>query len=72
MAGLRGPDRRDCAKLYPVAAEPSCGRGAGDVKAATDGSNLLSAASDEGCPKDFSKGLGSREKWLVSFATEEK
>jgi len=67
MAGLSGPALSELPQLYPLADAPSPS-GAGDVRAATGGSNdLLPCASVEGLPNDCSNGLGSREKWLGGF-----
>ena len=47
--------------------------GAGEVRAATGGNNdceLLPGVSDDGTPKDFSKGLGSSRNRLLLW--EEK
>ena len=65
IAGLNGPDLSEFVQLYPLAELAPPNNGAGEVSAATGGSNDFPGVSDEGLPKDCSNGFGSREKWLL-------
>lgn len=64
MAGLRGPERNEFCQSGVAAGPP---RGAGEVNDCTDGRTPVNlfGVSEDGCPKDCSKGLGSREKWAL-------
>jgi hypothetical protein len=71
IAGLSGPERREFGQLKPPLDVPPGRRDAGDVRAATGGNSDFPGVSTDGLPKDCSKGLGSKEKWLL-LCTEEK